>query len=64
MGPVNGKLGIKLRNLSAGPLPAAVLEQVQKSIDKSAGDVSDSFPFNVRQVALRQGCFAIMGSTR
>jgi hypothetical protein len=64
MGPVNGKLGIKLRNLSAGPLPPAVLEQVQSAVDKNVGQVSDSFPFTVRQVALRNGCFAIMGQTR
>jgi len=64
MGPLNGKLGFGVRNLSAGPLPAAVLQQVQASIEQNAGSVSDSFPFVVRQVALRGGCFAIMGSTR
>jgi hypothetical protein len=64
MGPVNGKLGFKVRNLAAGPLPAAVLQSVQDTIEQNAGTVSDSFPFTVRQVALRGGCFAIMGATR
>lgn len=64
MGPKDGKLAFKLRNLSAGPVPSAILEQAQAAVDKSAASVSDSLPFTVRQVALRSGCFAIMGTTR
>jgi len=64
MGPVNGKLVFKVRNLSAGPVPAAILDQAQAAIDQNAGAVADAFPFTVRQVALRTGCFAVMGQTR
>ena len=64
MGPQNGKIAIHLRSLSAGPVPSAILDQVRGSIEQSASSVSDAVPFAVRQVALRPGCFAVMGTTR
>jgi len=64
MGPVSGKVGIHLRGLSAGPLPAAILEQVRQTIEQNALSFSDGLPFFVKQVALRPGCFTIMGTTR
>lgn len=64
MGPVAGKLALHIRDLSAGPIPGAILEQVKQSIEQSALGVTDGVPFTVRQVVLRSGCFAIMGTTR
>jgi len=63
IGPVNGKLGLHVRNLSAGPLPGPLLDQIQQAINQSATDATSDFPIVVRQVALRPGCMAIMGTT-
>ncbi len=63
MGPVNGKLVVRLRNLSAGPLPGAILQQIQAAIERGMNEFTDTFPMVVRQVALRPGCLGIMGST-
>jgi hypothetical protein len=62
-GPVDGKLALRVRNLSAGPLPAAVLQHVQTSVEKGMNDFAATFPFVVRQVALRPGCLGVMGVT-
>ncbi len=64
MGPAAGRLALHVRNLSAGPIPSAILEQVKAAIEQNAGKVGDDVPFLVRQVVLRSGCFAIMGTTR
>ena len=64
MGPAAGRLALHIRNLSAGPIPSAILEQVKAQIELNAGKVGDDVPFLVRQVALRPGCFAIVGTTR
>jgi hypothetical protein len=64
MGPSEGKIAVRVRSLSAGPVPQPALDQVRGTIEKSAMPISDAMPFNVQQVALRTGCFAIMGSTR
>ena len=63
VGQVNGKLVIRLRNLSAGPLPSAILEQIQFAVERGLKEFSDTFPMVVRQVALRSGCIGVMGST-
>jgi hypothetical protein len=62
-GPVNGKLVLRLRNLSAGPVPGAILQQIQAAVEKGLNEFSDSFPIVVRQVALRPGCLGVMGTT-
>ena len=65
MGPTpDGKLGLHINSLSAGPIPGAILDQVRASIEQSALAVSDGIPFKVTQVKLASGCFAIMGTTR
>ena len=65
MGPTpDGKLGLHINSLSAGPIPGAILDQVRSSIEQSALGVSDGLPFKVTQVKLASGCFAIMGTTR
>ena len=64
MGPSEGKLAVRVRSLSAGPVPQPALDQVKAVIEKSAAPISEAMPFDVRQVALRNGCFAIMGQTR
>jgi FecR protein len=63
VGPVNGKLGLHVRNLTAGPLPGVLLDQLQQAINQSATDATSGLPIVVRQVALRPGCVAIMGTT-
>lgn len=62
-GPVNGHLVMRVRNLSAGPVPAAILQQVQTAVEEGLNDFTDSFPMVVRQVALRSGCLGVMGTT-
>jgi hypothetical protein len=62
-GPVDGKLVLRVRNLSAGPLPAPILQQVQIAVEKGLNDFSSTFPFVVRQVALRPGCLGVVGVT-
>ncbi len=62
-GPVNGKLQLRLRNLSAGPVPGPILDQIQKAVEQGLGDFTDTFPMVVRQVALRTGCMGVMGTT-
>lgn len=62
-GPVNGRLVLRVRNLTAGPVPAAILQQIESSIDQGMAEFTNDFPFSVRQVALRQGCLGIMGTT-
>jgi hypothetical protein len=62
-GPANGRLAIRIRSLSASPLPAGLLEGIRGGIEKGLDDFSSRFPFTVRQVALRQGCLSVMGTT-
>jgi len=62
-GPVDGKLALRVRNLSAGPLPPAVLDQLRGAVEKSLAEFATSLPFTVRQVALRPGCLGVMGVT-
>jgi len=62
-GTVNGKLVMRVRSLSAGPVPAAIVEQIQSAINSGLDEFTASFPLVVRQVALRPGCFGVMGST-
>ena len=64
MGPIAGRLALHIRDLSAGPVPPALLQQVRGVIEQSAGNATDGMPFTVRQVVLRPGCFAIVGTTR
>ena len=64
IGPVGGRIGIHIRSLSAGPIPSGILDQVRVAIEQNATTVGDGLPFTVRQVALRPGCFAIIGTTR
>ncbi|HET7700911.1 MAG TPA: FecR domain-containing protein [Candidatus Limnocylindria bacterium] len=63
MGPMSGKLVLRLRNLSAGPIPSAILQQMQAAIERGMNEFTDTFPMVVRQVALRPGCLGIMGTT-
>jgi hypothetical protein len=64
VGQVNGRLAVKIRSLLAGPVPPALLDEVRSQIEANTGSVSDSMPFVVKQVALRSGCFAVIGATR
>jgi hypothetical protein len=64
MGPSNGRLAFRVRNLSAGPLPAPLLDQVRAAIEQNANDFAEEFPLLVRQVSFNPGCVAITGTTR
>lgn len=64
LGTVDGRLAMHIRNLSAGPIPSAILDQVRTMIEQNSNDVSNSVSFTVRRVALRSGCLAIMGTSR
>jgi hypothetical protein len=54
---------MRVRSLSAGPVPAALIEQIQSAINNGLNEFTASFPLVARQVALRPGCFGVMGST-
>ena len=64
MGPSNGKLAYRLRSLTAGPLPPAILEQLRAAIEKAANDQSADLPLVVRQVSFQKGCLAVMGTSQ
>lgn len=63
VGAVDGKLVMRIRSLSASPLPASLLDGVRSVVEQNLNEFSAEFPFNVRQVAMRQGCLSIMGTT-
>jgi hypothetical protein len=62
-GPVDGKLVIRIRSLTASPLPAGLLDPVRAILERGFDDFSSGFPFIVRQVSMRQGCLSVMGTT-
>lgn len=62
-GVVDGKLAIRIRSLTASPLPAGVLDGVRSAVENGFNEFSSNFPFAVRQVAMRQGCLSVMGTT-
>ncbi|MEP6693514.1 MAG: FecR family protein [Chloroflexota bacterium] len=63
VGSVNGKLVIRVRSLTASPLPAGLFDPIRGILERSLDDFSSGFPFTVRQVSLRQGCLSVMGTT-
>jgi hypothetical protein len=63
VGVVDGKIAVRIRSLTASPLPDSLLDGVRAALEKSFDEFSVSFPFTVRQVAMRQGCLAVMGTT-
>jgi len=63
VGSVDGKLVVRVRSLSATPLPGGLLDGLRAAIDRSFDELSNGFPFTVRQVAMRQGCLSVMGTT-
>jgi 5-carboxymethyl-2-hydroxymuconate isomerase len=63
VGSVDGKLVMRIRSLTVSPLPAGLLDGVRAAVDRSLSEFSGTFPLAVRQVALRQGCLSIMGTT-
>ncbi|HUQ40937.1 MAG TPA: FecR domain-containing protein [Candidatus Limnocylindrales bacterium] len=62
-GPVNGKLVLRLRNLSANPLPGVILDQLQGAFETAMNEFTARFPMVVRRVAMRAGCLGVMGTT-
>jgi hypothetical protein len=63
VGAVDGKLVMRVRSLTASPLPAGLLDPIRGPFEQSLNDFSNGFPFRVRQVAMRQGCLAVLGTT-
>ncbi len=63
VGSVDGKLVLRIRSLTASPLPAGVLDPVRAILERGFDDFASGFPFTVRQVSLRQGCLSVMGTT-
>jgi hypothetical protein len=63
LGAVDGRLVMRVRSLTASPLPAGLLDGIRGPLDESLSEFSNGFPFRVRQVAMRQGCLSIMGTT-
>lgn len=63
VGSVDGKLVVRVRGLSATPLPGGLLDGLRAAIDRSFDELSNGFPFAVRQVAMRQGCLSVTGTT-
>jgi hypothetical protein len=63
VGAVDGRLVMRVRSLSASPLPAGLLDGVRGPLENSLNEFSNHFPFRVRQVLMRSGCLSIMGTT-
>jgi hypothetical protein len=62
-GPVDGKLVIRIRSLTASPLPAGLLDPVRAILENRLDDFSNGFPFTVHRVSMRQGCLSVTGTT-
>jgi hypothetical protein len=62
-GPVNDRLVLRLRTLSADPLPPAVVDGLRAGIEKALADATVDVPFLVRRVTFRQGCLGVSGVT-
>jgi hypothetical protein len=62
-GVANGKLAIRVRSLTASPLPAGVLDGLRAAVENGFEEFSSNVPFTVRQVSMRQGCLSVMGTT-
>ena len=54
---------MRVRKLSASPLPSGLLDGIRGPLENSLSDFSAGFPFTVRQVTMRPGCLAIVGTT-
>ena len=63
VGSVDGKLSMRIRSMSASPLPAGLFDPVRAALERNLDEFSNGFPFTVRQVAMRQGCLSVMGTT-
>ena len=63
VGAVDGRLVMRVRSLTASPLPAGVLDGVRGPLENGLNEFSNAFPFRVRQVLMRSGCLSIMGTT-
>jgi len=63
VGSVDGKLSVRIRSMSASPLPAGLFDPVRAALERNLDEFSNGFPFTVRQVAMRQGCLSVMGTT-
>jgi hypothetical protein len=63
VGAVDGKLVMRVRGLTASPLPAGLLDGIRAPLEESLNEFSSGFPFPVRQVLMRPGCLAVLGTT-
>ena len=63
VGAVDGKLVMRVRSLTASPLPAGLLDGIRAPLEESLNEFSSGFPFPVRQVLMRPGCLAVLGTT-
>ena len=63
VGSVDGKLVVRVRSLTATPLPAGLLDPLRSAVESGLDEFSNGFPFVVRQVAMRRGCLSVMGTT-
>lgn len=59
----DGKLLMRMRNIDAGPLPAAAKDQIIAAIDRGLATFAQAMPLTVDRVAFRSGCFALIGRT-
>lgn len=59
----DGRLLMRMRNIDAGPLPAAAKDQIIAAIDRGLGTFAQAMPLTVDRVAFRSGCFALIGRT-
>ena len=63
VGAVDGRLVVRVRSLTASPLPAGLLDGIRGPVQRALDELSSGFPFRVRQVLMRPGCLSIMGTT-
>ena len=63
VGAVDGRLVARVRSLTASPLPAGLLDRIRAPFEDRLNEFPGGFPFRVRQVLMRPGCLAVLGTT-
>lgn len=63
-GAEGGRLALRLKDLDVGLLSGIVAGQIRSVFEEGLRDAGDAIPLTVQRVSLRQGCMAIIGTTR
>jgi hypothetical protein len=62
-GPVGDKFSLQVARLVADPLPPGLVDVIRGLVNASTANLTSGIPFQVKQVAFRNGCFWVSGVT-